>query len=43
MSASRGVLRYKFSSGREIELPDTPDNRAFFQEIVRGDLKQLAY
>ncbi|MBR0222511.1 MAG: helix-turn-helix transcriptional regulator [Synergistaceae bacterium] len=43
VSASRGVLRYKFSSGREIELPDTPDNRAFFQEIVRGDLKQLAY
>ena len=42
VSASRGVLRYKFSSGREIELPDTPDNRTFFQEIVREDLKHLA-
>ncbi len=42
VSASRVVLRYKFSSDREIELPDTPDNLAFFQGIVREDLKQFA-
>ncbi|MBR0045120.1 MAG: hypothetical protein IJP56_09810, partial [Synergistaceae bacterium] len=43
VSASRGVLEYEFKDGRKIKLPDTSDNRAFFQEIVRGDLKQLAY
>ncbi len=43
VSASRGVLEYEFKDGRKIKLPDTSDNRAFFQKIVLGDLKQLAY
>ena len=42
VSANSGVLEYEFKDGRKIKLPDTSDNRAFFQEIVRGDLKQLA-
>ena len=36
VSTYKGMLRYKFSNGQEIEVPNTPENAAMFWEIVRG-------
>ena len=41
ITASRGMLRYKFQDGSELELPDTPDNKGFFFELIKNDRKLI--
>ena len=35
-SVDKGTLRYKFSNGQEIDVPNTPENAAMFWEIVKS-------
>ncbi|MBR1418450.1 MAG: hypothetical protein IJ576_05760 [Synergistaceae bacterium] len=42
VTASHGMLRYKFQDGRELEMPDNPDNRTFFFELVKSGCRHAA-